>query len=127
MKLKNIKINWLDVFSNWIFLASITYPIHRISTFPLNVLAAPVAIKLFFVRKNDIILQQIISLIVHFLPFFIVPYDLSCRTIYWNILFIIIYAIVMYIKKINIFDVYHTIFNKKNKYKTINEYIKSRF
>lgn len=127
MKLKNIKINWLDVFSNWIFLASITYPIHRISTFPLNVLAAPVAIKLFFVRKNDIILQQIISLIIHFLPFFIVPYDLSCRTIYWNILFIIIYAIVMYIKKINIFDVYHTIFNKKNKYKTINEYIKSRF
>ena len=126
MKLKNIKINWLDVFSNWIFLASITYPIHRISTFPLNVLAAPVAIKLFFVRKNDIILQQIISLIIHFLPFFIVPYDLSCRTIYWNILFIIIYAIVMYIKKINIFDVYHTIFNKKNKYKTINEYIKSR-
>lgn len=126
MKLKNIKINWLDVFSNWIFLASITYPIHGISTFPLNVLAAPVAIKLFFVRKNDIILQQIISLIIHFLPFFIVPYDLSCRTIYWNILFIIIYAIVMYIKKINIFDVYHTIFNKKNKYKTINEYIKSR-
>ena len=99
MKLKNIKINWLDVFSNWIFLASITYPIHRISTFPLNVLAEPVAIKLFFVRKNDIILQQIISLIIHFLPFFIVPYDLSCRTIYWNILFIIIYEIVMYIKK----------------------------
>jgi hypothetical protein len=126
MKLKNIKINWIDVFSNWIFLASITYPIHRISTFPLNILAAPVAIKLFFVRKNDIILQQIISLVVHFLPFFIVPYDLSCRTIYWNILFMIIYACIMYIKKINILDVYHTIFNKKNKYKTINEYIKSR-
>jgi hypothetical protein len=126
MKLKNIKINWLDVFSNWIFLASITYPIHGISTFPLNILAAPVAIKLFFVRKNDIILQQIISLVVHFFPFFIVPYDLSCKVIHWNILFMIIYVIIMYIKKINIFDVYHTIFNKKNKYKTINEYIKSR-
>jgi len=126
MKLKNIKINWLDVFSNWIFLASIAYPIHGISTFPLNIIAAPVAIKLFFVRKNDIILQQIISLIVHFLPFFIVPYDLSCRTFYLNILFMITYGIIMYIKKISIFDIYHTIFNKKNKYKTINEYIRAR-
>lgn len=127
MKLRKIKINWFDVFSNWIFLASIAYPIHGISTYPLNILAIPFAIGVFIRMnywENNIILKGILSFIVHFIPFLIVPIDCSINTLLLNVLFLIIYIMHMYIKDKRILDVYYSIYNDKNK--TMKEYIDSR-
>ena len=127
MKLKNVKINWLDVFSNWIFLASITYPIHGISTYPLNILAIPFAIGILIRMnywENNIILKGLLSFIVHFIPFLIVPVDCSMNTLLLNLLFLSLYIIHMYIKNKSILDVYYSIYNDKNK--TMQEYINSR-
>jgi hypothetical protein len=120
------KVKWYHIFSNWILLASLLYPFHKLSTFPLLVAAFPFGV-FYLLRKwnSDLFLKLIISCIIHFVPFLFIPYNFTAPVLFFNISLVGMYIVFMYYNHIKIHDVYNKLFSESHT--SIKAYISERF
>jgi len=76
-------IRWYYIFSTWIFLLSAAYPLHDISTYPLNVLALPGCFEILINPHKAHWTKNLYILALHILPFLWIPYSFSAISIYF--------------------------------------------
>jgi len=110
-----IVVKFYQIFSVWIFLASVLYGLHLspMNPFPLLVPAAIVGTAHFIHRFTlDPWWKLAVIFLIHFLPFLWIPQDLSLNTLYQNMGFLLVYVIVMTVSSTSIVNVYQTLFTK---------------
>jgi hypothetical protein len=70
-------VRWYHLLSTWIFLLSALYPVLKLPTFPLNVMASVGCLEVILNPYNEHVLKNIYILFIHIAPFFWIPYDVS--------------------------------------------------
>ena len=110
-----IIVKFYQIFSIWIFLASVLYGLHLspMNPFPLLVPAAIVGAAHFIYRFTlDPWWKLAVIFLIHFLPLLWVPPDFSLTTLYQNMGFLLVYLVIMTVSGTSILDVYWSLFTK---------------
>ena len=118
-------IRWYLLLSTWIFILSVLYPLHKISTFPLNVLALPGIIQVFFNPFKETLIKNIYILFIHLSPFLWIPYDFSLVSLIFCMAIIIAYLIFILFMKTDPFSVYYRLFHENHS--STKEFLNERF
>ena len=118
-------VRWYYILSTWIFIASATYPFHRISTFPLNLLASVGCLEVILNPHKESWVKNLYILALHIVPFFWIPRDLSKKTIEIAIVFVIVYLLFIVALKENVFHVYMTLLDEDHP--TAAQFVCDRF
>ena len=117
-----MKVFCLYLFSTWIFIASALYPLHGISTFPLNLLAL---LGLYEIDFNESLFKTTYCTILHLGPFLWIPYSFSDESLMFAACLLLTYLITLAVLGINCYHTYDTVVRKKHK--TDAEFINERF
>lgn len=118
-------VRWYHLLSVWIFILSALYPLHKISTFPLNVLSL---IGLYVVITDPLKehpFKNIYILLMHLAPFLWIPYDFSRGAIGFALIVMTIYVAFVYSLKEQPVDIYRALFSERHT--TMNEFLAARF
>jgi hypothetical protein len=110
-----IIVKFYQIFSVWIFLASVLYGLHLspMNPFPLLVLAAIVGTVHFIYRFTlDPWWKLAVIFLIHFLPFLWIRPNMSITTLYQNMGFLLVYLLTMAITSTSILGVYWSLFTK---------------
>jgi len=107
-------VRWYMLLSTWIFILSVLYPMIKISTFPLNLLASVGCLEVILNPYNEHALKNIYILFIHIAPFFWIPYELSTNTIEFAAIVIIAYFVFMMVLRDNPIDVYMALLREKH-------------
>ena len=118
-------VRWYNLLSTWIFILSALYPIIKIPTFPLNILAVLGCYQCIHSPFKEHYLKNIYIFFIHLAPFFWIPFDLSANAFMIAGLFILTYMIFMYFINEDVFDVYARLL--KEEHTTFSEFMKVRF
>jgi putative effector of murein hydrolase LrgA (UPF0299 family) len=108
-------VKFYQIFSVWIFLASIFYGLHLspMNPFPLLMPAALVGtIHLLYRFALDPWWKLAAIFLIHFLPFLWIRPNMSIITLYQNMGFLLLYLLTMAITSTSILDVYRSLFTK---------------
>jgi hypothetical protein len=116
-----MEVRFFHLFSTWIFVASALYPLHGISTFPLNLLAL---IGLYGM-KNESTGKNIYNLILHLAPFLWIPYSFSEETMLFSVLLLLVYLLIMIVLKRNCYEIYDSLL--KEEHPTFKEFLETRY
>lgn len=116
-------VRWYHLLSAWIFILSALYPIHKISTFPLNILALTGCLEAFANREH--IIKSIYILFIHLAPFAWIPYDLSRTAIGLALAVIATYIVFIYAIKEQPVDIYRAVLSERHT--TIGAFLADRF
>ena len=84
-------IRWWYLLSSWIFLLSVLYPLHGISTFPLNVMALVGCYECLRSPFTEHWLKTLYIFFIHLAPFAWIPYEVSVRTILFALATVLVY------------------------------------
>ena len=117
-----MKVFCLYLFSTWIFVASALYPIHKFSTFPLNLLAL---IGFYETNMNDSSLKNLYNAFLHIGPFLWIPYSFSDETFLFCACLLLIYLITMTVLKVNCYEVYDNLVQQRHP--TFEDFVEARF
>jgi len=117
-----MKVHCLYLFSTWIFISSALYPLHGISTFPLNLLAL---LGLYETDFSDSLFKNIYNGFLHLGPFLWIPYSFSDESLLFTFLLLLAYLLTLSALQINCYTVYDELVQQKHK--TAEEFIKARF
>ena len=120
-----IPIRWYHLLSTWIFILSVLYPFHKISTFPLNILALVGCFQVILKPFNEHYLKNIYILFIHIAPFFWIPWEISKKTIKFALAVILIYLIFICLIQDDCFHIYGTLM--KEKHTNIYDFLHDRF
>jgi len=115
-------IRWYHLLSTWIFIISVLYPLHKISTFPLNLLAL---VGITTLKASESFMKSLHIIIIHLIPFLWVPYVINREAIILFFATIIAYLALIVFLRENPFHVYTVL--QEEEHKTYKEYIESRF
>lgn len=118
-------VRWYHLLSAWILLLSILYPLHKISTFPLNILALSGCYAVIADPFKEHPVKNIYIMLVHLAPFLWIPYDVSKGAIGFALIVIALYCVFMAAIDEQPVDVYRAVFSEHHT--TINEFIEARF
>ena len=118
-------VRWYHLLSSWIFLLSAFYPVHKISTFPLNVLALSGCLEVIINPYNEHFIKNIYILALHLLPFAWIPYDVSREVIGLSLATIAIYILFIYRIGEQPLHVYRVLLSERHK--TFQEFVADRF
>jgi len=118
-------IRWYLLLSSWIFILSVLYPFHKISTFPLNLLALPGIIQIFFNPFKKNLIKNIYILFIHLSPFLWIPYDFSSVSLIFCMAIIIVYLIFILSMETDPFSIYYRLFNENHT--NTKEFLNQRF
>lgn len=118
-------IRWYYLLSTWIFLLSVLYPLHRISTFPLNLMALVGCYECLRNPFGEHWFKTLYILFIHLAPFLWIPYELSVRTLLFALCVILIYLFFIGLIKKNPIDVYDILL--KEKHEELHEFLADRF
>ena len=102
-------LRWYYFLSVWVFILSALYPIHKISTFPLNILCI---LGLVAFNLEEPPLKNISILIIHLLPFLWIPYSFKQKSIYLFVAVIIVYYIFIRLLNESIYNVYNSVIHE---------------
>jgi hypothetical protein len=116
-------VRWYHLLSAWIFILSALYPIHKISTFPLNVIALTGCLEAFANREH--IVKSIYILFLHLAPFAWIPYDLSRTAIGFALATMAVYVVFIYSIKEQPVDIYRAVLSERHT--TVNDFLADRF
>ena len=115
-----------QIFSNWIFIASLLSPVTDISLYPLLLLTIPFGLPFYKGELNrETMYKNIYGFIIHFIPFLWTKAILNPSTIYWNICLLTIYMITMYILNLDIVKTYRIIYTEQHP--TLAHFLDERF
>jgi len=118
-------IRWYLLLSSWIFILSVLYSFHKISTFPLNLLALPGIIQIFFNPFKKNLIKNIYILFIHLSPFLWIPYDFSSVSLIFCMAIIIVYLIFILSMETDPFSIYYRLFNENHS--STKEFLNQRF
>jgi len=118
-------IRWYLLLSSWIFILSVLYSFHKISTFPLNLLALPGIIQIFFNPFKKNLIKNIYILFIHLSPFLWIPYDFSSVSLIFCMAIIIVYLIFILSMETDPFSIYYRLFNENHT--NTKEFLNQRF
>jgi hypothetical protein len=119
----NSPIRWYHLFSSWIFLLSSAYPLHRISTLPLNLLALPGTLSA--ILRPCPLSKRIYNIVLHCAPFIWIPYTVSLQSLLLSFAYAFLYIKYMNYIQVNPIDVYITLF--KENHTSVYEFLQDRF
>jgi hypothetical protein len=117
-----MKIFCLYLFSTWIFIISILYPLHGISTFPLNIVAL---LGFYEMDFSESLFKNIYNGFLHLGPFLWIPYSFSDESLLFAAVLLLTYLLTLSALEINCYDVYNELVQQKHK--TAEEFITARF
>jgi hypothetical protein len=115
-------VRWFHLLSTWIFIISALYPFHRISTFPLNLLAL---VGILTLKASESFMKSLHIVIIHLTPFLWIPYTVNRESIVLFLGVIFAYLVLMAFLRENPFHVYATL--EKEEHTTYKEYLECRF
>ena len=118
-------IRWHHLFSSWIFLLSVAYPIHQISTFPLNIIAIPGTFVTIINPHKEHWVKSVYIVAIHILPFLWIPFILSYKTIGFAVACTILYLIYMMAIDRSPIEVYTNLM--KENHKELKDFMEARF
>ena len=107
-------IRWYYIFSTWIFILSATYPLHKISTYPLNAIALPGCFEIILNPHKEHWFKNLYILAIHTLPFLWIPYSVSKRTLQFALVSVVIYLIFISILGENVIHIYSELLNENH-------------
>jgi hypothetical protein len=113
---------FFHLFSTWIFIASALYPLHGMSTFPLNLIAL---VGLYEMKFNGSFGKIIYNLILHLAPFLWIPYSFSDETLLFCVLLLFAYLVTLVWLKKNCYERYDTLL--KEDHMTFDEFLNDRY
>jgi hypothetical protein len=111
--------------SSWIFVLSCLYPFHKISTFPLNILASVGCFEVILNPYNEHWIKNAYILALHIAPFFWIPWIISETTLQFAAIVVIIYLLFTAAIQKSCFDIYSILL--KERHKGVSEFIGDRF
>jgi len=117
-----MKVFCLYLFSTWIFVASALYPLHGISTFPLNLLAL---LGFYETDFSESLFKIMYSVFLHLGPFLWIPVSFSDESLLFAVTLLLTYLLTLAVLNINCYNVYDELV--KQKHKTAEEFINARF
>jgi len=117
-------VRWYMLFSAWIFIASVFYPYHKISTFPLNCLALLGFAEVIGKPWIESPVKRVFLVLIHTLPFLWIPMDFGYKTLFYNALFAISYLTFMNLMNLSVLRTYMTVMYENHK--TFREYLRVR-
>ena len=100
-------VRWYLLLSTWIFILSVLYPLHQISTFPLNLMALVGCIDVLSNPFKETCIKNIYILFIHLAPFLWIPYDLSYVPMAFALFVVIVYLVFILFQKTDPFSVYY--------------------
>jgi hypothetical protein len=105
-------VRWYHLLSTWIFILSAAYPIHKISTYPLNILALIGCLEPILNPFRSSVGKNLYIMGLHLLPLLWIPYDVSMKAIQFAFVVGITYLI--FVKGIgeNPFHIYSVLLNE---------------
>ena len=118
-------IRWYYLLSSWIFILSVLYPIHRISTFPLNLLALVGCYECIRSPFSEHWVKTFYIMFIHLAPFLWIPYEISMTTTLFALTVIFVYLVAIQILRKNPIDVYEILL--KENHKELHEFLADRF
>lgn len=118
-------IRWYHLFSTWIFLLSAAYPIHQISTYPLNLLALVGCLQLILNPFRSNSGKNIYILAIHLLPFLWIPYDISEKALQFALLCGFLYLLFITAIGEDLFHIYSNLLREDHP--TFQRFICDRF
>ena len=104
---------------------SVLYPLHRISTFPLNLMALVGCYECLRNPFREHWLKTLYILFIHLAPFLWIPYELSVRTLLFALCVIVVYVFFIGLIKKNPIDVYDILL--KENHEELHEFLADRF
>ena len=117
-------IRWYYLLSSWIFILSVLYPLHGISTFPLNLLALVGCYECIRAPFGEHWLKTLYIMFIHIAPFAWIPYEISMRTLVFALSVIFTYLVLIQFTG-NPIDVYDLLL--KEKHVELDEFLADRF
>lgn len=105
-------VRWYYIFSTWIFLYSAAYPLHHISTFPLNVLALVGCLEIILNPHKESWVKNLYILLLHLLPFLWIPYSLSLETLGYSAIFTCLYLVSMIFLNESVIHIYRVLLDE---------------
>ena len=118
-------VRWYHLFSTWIFLLSVAYPIHKISTFPLNLLALIGCFEIIINPYKAHWIKNLYIIFLHLLAFLWIPYDLSLRVFQFAFIFGLIYLLFIAVIKESVPHIYFELW--KEKHEKLEDFLRDRF
>ena len=120
-------IRWYYLLSSWIFLLSVLYPLHGISTFPLNLLALVGCYECIRNPFAEHWFKTFYIMFIHLAPFLWIPYELSVQTLLFALCVIFVYLVAIRLSPIekNPIDVYDILL--KETHETLEDFLADRF
>ena len=118
-------VRWYHLLSTWIFLLSALYPVIRLPTFPLNVMASVGCLEVILNPYNENLVKNLYILFIHIAPFFWIPVDMSSEAFQFGAIVILSYLLFICTLGENPFHVYMVLL--KEHHHTAKEFIKDRF
>lgn len=119
-------IRWYYLLSTWIFLLSALYPLHRISTFPLNLMAVVGCYECLRHRFGEHWFKSLYILFIHLAPFLWIPYEISLETVLFALCVTLVYLVFIgSVTKKNPIEVYDILL--KEKHENLHEFLADRF
>lgn len=118
-------VRWYMLLSTWIFILSVLYPFLKISTYPLNLMAAVGCLEVILNPYNEHMLKNIYILFIHIAPFFWIPYDISSRSLSFAAAVILLYLTFIWFIQENPLEIYITLL--KEKHENVCEFTRDRF
>jgi len=118
-------VRWYYIFSTWIFLLSAAYPIHHISTYPLNLIALVGCFEILLNPHKEHWIKNVYILALHILPFLWIPYSLSVKSLEFALTSALVYLIFISILGENVFHIYNELLNENHP--TLKSFLGDRF
>ena len=118
----NDPVLFFHLFSTWIFISSALYPLHGISTFPLNLVAL---VGLYEIKFKGSFGKIVYNLILHLAPFLWIPYSFSDETLLFCVTLFLAYLVTLIFLKKNCYERYTTLL--KEEHMTFGEFLRDRY
>ena len=99
-------VRWYYILSTWIFILSVLYPVHKISTYPLILLASVGCLEVVVNPYKENMVKNIYILFIHIAPFFWIPYSFAKRSLVFAATVILLYFCLLFFLGENVFHVY---------------------
>ena len=118
-------VRWYHLLSTWIFLLSVAYPILKLPTFPLNLVAFVGCLEIILNPHKKHWLKNLYIIFIHIAPFFWIPYDLSRTAFIFGACVIIAYLVFIWYIDENPIHVYKVLLDENHPH--LHQFINDRF